>query len=116
MRIFIESLSFIGRHGVYEEERRDGRRFCVDLSVDTHDASNDQLDTTVDYRGLASCILEVGHGPSVDLIETLGANMLQRVFETFPTIRAANIRLRKKATGVPGDPEWVGIELSQERS
>ncbi|MEC9400568.1 MAG: dihydroneopterin aldolase, partial [Myxococcota bacterium] len=34
MRIFIEGLEFLAAHGVYEQERREGRRFRVDLSVE----------------------------------------------------------------------------------
>ena len=115
MHVFVESLTFTGRHGVYEEERRDGRRFCVDLEVVTDAASDDQIGQTVDYRGLAECILEVGQGDSVELIETLASRILDRVFARF-AVRRADITVRKKATGVPGDPEWVGVRLHRSQT
>ena len=68
MRIFVEGLQFDGRHGVFEEERRDGRRFCVDLWVDVDVTPTDELATTLDYRTLAAIVLEVAHGPSVALM------------------------------------------------
>lgn len=113
MHVFVEGLTFTGRHGVYEEERRDGRRFCVDLRVEVPAAPRDLIGDTVDYRGLAECILSVGLGPSVELIETLASRILDAVFSRF-AVSHAEVTVRKKATGVPGDPEWVGVR--EERS
>lgn len=118
MQIFVESLQFVGQHGIYEEEQRDGRRFQVDLSVDVYERdadSADEIDTTVDYRGLAEIVHHHGTETSVKLIETLGANILDDVFDTFGDVRSADLTIRKYATGVPGDPEWVGITMSRER-
>ena len=116
MKVFVEGLSFTGRHGVYEEERRDGRLFCVDLSVDIDFGGQDTITSTLDYRGLAECILNIGNGPSVDLIETLGERIVNLVFERFPEVSHADMKIRKKATGVPGNPEWVGMQLSRSRT
>ena len=118
MRIFVEGLEFTGAHGVYAEERRDGRRFRVDLSVDTDaelGARSDAIDDTIDYRGLAQIVLEVGHGPSRSLIERLAAQILERVLERYPQVRCARVTIRKFATGVPGDPGCVGVELTRAR-
>ncbi len=121
MNVFVESLDFIGAHGLYEHERKEGRKFSVDLlvNVDTNlsDASSyDEIHETVDYRKLAEIILEVGQGSSsVSLIETLAGNMLDLVFERFASVSYAKITVRKKATGVPGDPKWVGVKMRRER-
>lgn len=118
MLITVHNLEFLGRHGVYEEERRQGRRFQVDLSVriDRHDLRDpDALDTTLDYRDLSRVILAVGHGPSLNLIEHMAEQILQGVLLAQPRVRWGRVRVRKFATGVPGDPEWVGVELERER-
>lgn len=118
MQIFVESLEFTGPHGVYEEERREGRRFRVDLTVDVDGdagASSDALDETLDYRGLATAILEVGHGPSCQLIEHMASSILERVFTRYPQVSSGEITIRKFATGVPGDPGCVGVRLRRAR-
>ncbi len=118
MKVFIESLEFIGAHGLYEHERAEGRKFSVDLLVklDTNsNTSKDEIDETVDYRKLANIILKVGQGESVSLIETLANAMLDMVFERFSTVRYASVCVRKKATGVPGDPKWVGVKIRRKR-
>lgn len=118
MRIFVEKLHFVGYHGVYEEERRDGRRFRVDLAVEVDQpegASSDELDHTVDYRGLAEVVLAVGEGESYRLIERVGDEILNRLFDRFPAVQNADLTIRKYATGVPGAPECVGIEMQRTR-
>jgi dihydroneopterin aldolase len=119
MRIFVERLEFVGAHGVYEEERREGRRFVVDLWADvgaglTGDVS-DRLDHTLDYRALAQIILDVGAGPSRHLVERMAALMLDATFALSPHVQRAGVTIRKYATGVPGDPACVGVSFERDR-
>ena len=118
MLIKVHNLEFLGRHGVYDEERRQGRRFQVDLEVriEREDLPDpDALHTTLDYRELSRIILSVGHGPSMNLIEHMAEQILEKVMQTQPMVQWGRVRVRKFATGVPGDPEWVGVELERER-
>ncbi|MBA2662379.1 MAG: dihydroneopterin aldolase [Bradymonadaceae bacterium] len=118
MRIFVQNLAFSGRHGVYEDERRDGRRFEVDLSVDLAEATagqSDQLDDTLDYRRLAETILEFGQGPSCILVERLADQILTALFSRHSEVVAASVTIRKYATGVPGNPACVGVQLERTR-
>lgn len=117
-KLVVHGLQFVGRHGVYEHERREGRRFRVDLEVivDTDAAaSSDRLDDALDYRSLAEVILAVGQGPSHHLIESLAEEMAQRLLDD-RRVGRVELTLRKYADGVPGDPEWVGIGIVRERS
>ena len=116
MIVFVHDLDVIAKHGVYEEERRDGRRFIFDLEVDVPDPGDaDVLGDTIDYRSLASIVMKHVKGESVQLIETLGERILDDVLADHPTVDRAEIRIRKKATGVPGNPGFVGIRLTRER-
>lgn len=118
LKVFVDNLEFMGRHGVYEEERRDGRRFQVDLIVSLDEegsANSDALEHTLDYRRLAEIILEVGHGKSHLLVEKMAGEILGSLFERYGEVKAATVTIRKFATGVPGDPRCVGIELSRTR-
>ena len=118
MRIFVQDLAFVGHHGVYDEERRDGRRFEVDLVVevpDRRDGAADEVDETVDYRGLAEAVTAVGRGEPLKLVETMAERICARLFERFESVRAVEVTIRKYATGVPGDPRWVGVSLTRQR-
>lgn len=77
-RIVLSGIAAIGRHGVFDHERRDGQRFEVDvvLHVDTRAAAaGDDLSRTVDYGQLAVAVGEVIRGEPVQLIETLAARV-----------------------------------------
>ena len=117
-QIFVEGLEFTGKHGVYEEERREGRGFRVDLRVDVDTrpaAMTHALEDAVDYRGLAEVILEIGTGPSTILVETLSHRMIDEIFARFPQVSKVFLSLKKFATGVPGNPVCVGVYLRRSR-
>ena len=117
MKIFVENLAVVGNHGYYEEERRDGPRFIFVLEVDVADpGDSDELDPTVDYRNLASIIMRHADGESVKLIETLGERIISDVLDEYKSVREVSLKIRKYATGVPGDPEHVGIQLQRART
>lgn len=116
--IFVEQLEFTGAHGVYEEERREGRRFIVDLEVDVAEgpaATSDALGDTLDYRALAQLILDVGAGPSCALVEHMAAQILDSALARHPEVLCARITIRKFATGVPGAPRCVGVRMTRAR-
>lgn len=118
MKIFVQNLEFEGFHGVYEEERRDGRRFQIDLevTVDAQGAAeSDDLAQTLDYRRLAEIVDEVAHGPSRFLVEKLAAQIVDLALSRYPQVEEATVRIRKHATGVVGNPQWVGVELTRRR-
>ena len=71
-------LGGVGRHGVLDEERRDGQTFLADvlMHVDTREAAtSDDLTATVNYAVVARGVVDVLEGESVNLIETLAARI-----------------------------------------
>ena len=117
MKIFVENLAVVGYHGYYEEERRDGRRFIFDLEVDVPDPGDgDDLEETVDYRELSEIIMRHVDGESVKLIETLGERIIRDVLNEHASVESVELQIRKYATGVPGDPEHVGIRMQRTRN
>jgi len=97
-RIQVEDIQFHGLHGVMEEERRVGHRFRVDvtLELDLQPAGlADDFRLTVDYAAVARSVVEIGTGPSVQLVETLAERMAARVLEEFPPVDAVEMRVAK---------------------
>lgn len=118
MRVFLENLELLAYHGVYEEERREGRRFRFDVSADVdHWSITDDPGEILDYRKLARIVMDVViEGPSRNLIETLAWEIAGATFAQHPEVNALDITIRKYATGVVGDPEWVGMQAALTRS
>lgn len=118
MRIFVKELEFTGYHGVYDEERRDGRLFQVDLEVhidEESSATSDDLEETLDYRRLAEIVVEVARGESRLLVEKLAGEIITTTLSRHPQVREATVRVRKHAPDVVGGPRWVGVELRRRR-
>ena len=73
-KIFLKGVSGIGYHGVFEQERREGQIFIVDIEV-TSDFSaaikSDDVRDTVNYAELAEIAHSAITGEPFDLIEKL---------------------------------------------
>lgn len=97
-RIRIEGIEFHGFHGVPAEERVLGHRYTTDveLELDLRAAGlSDDFHLTVDYAHAARLVLEVGTGPSVQLVETLAERMAARLLEAFPSVGAVSLSVAK---------------------
>ncbi|GIW71772.1 MAG: 7,8-dihydroneopterin aldolase [Planctomycetota bacterium] len=115
--IQVLGLNFWGKHGVFEEERREGRHFQVDLVAELERVpglQTDRLEDTVDYRQLAGIVEEIGQGESFRLTERLAAAIAERCLQ-LPRVRSVEVTVRKRTTGVPGRPAWVGVRLVRTR-
>lgn len=83
--ITLTGVRAFGRHGVYEDERREGQEFVVDVTLYgawSRAASTDDVVDTVHYGEVAERIVEFVSGEPVNLIETLAVriadDLLQR--------------------------------------
>ncbi|WP_454226638.1 dihydroneopterin aldolase [Propioniciclava flava] len=80
-----------GFHGVFPEERREGQDFIVDVEVQIErQSAEDDLETTVDYGGLAEALVADIEGEPVNLIETLASRLLCTCLAA-PPVRAATV-------------------------
>lgn len=72
--ITLKGVRAFGRHGVFEEERRDGQYFFVDVTLylsTARAAGTDEVADTVHYGDVAERIVELVGGEPVKLIEAL---------------------------------------------
>ena len=106
MIVELEALEVFGRHGVLEDERRDGRTFLYDISIDVSDAAlSDRLEDAVDYREVAACVQEVSDGRQFQLIEALAGAVADAIAQRFPVERV-RVRVRKP------DPDPAGLQVA----
>jgi 7,8-dihydroneopterin aldolase/epimerase/oxygenase len=100
----LHGLEVWGRHGVLEDERRDGRTFLYDLWLDVPDgALSDRIEDAVDYREVAACVREVSDGRAFHLLEALAAAVADALVNQFP-VEQARVRVRKPGLEVKGLP------------
>ena len=87
MRIELTAIELRGFHGVLDDERRDGQRFRFDVTVETAEPSEDDIDAAVDYRDLVACVREVSDGTHFQRLETLAAAVAEELKRRFPVDR-----------------------------
>jgi dihydroneopterin aldolase len=95
--ITLTGLRVFGRHGVYDQERREGQDFLVDLTLflDTRPAAaSDDVADTVHYGELAEQVAAIVGGEPVDLVETLAARIADHVL-TFGLVERVRVTVHK---------------------
>jgi dihydroneopterin aldolase len=100
--IAISGIRVFGRHGAYAGEKEKPQAFDVALKlhVDLATASrSDRLADTIDYAELHRRVVEIVQQRSYDLLERLGAEIVDVVFED-ERVRAAEVSI--------GKPELLG--------
>ncbi len=106
MIVELEGLEIFGRHGVLEEERRDGQTFLYDITLEVSDAAlSDRVEDSVDYRQVAACVKEVSDGRYFQLLEALAAAVADAIFERFD-VKRVRVRVRKP------DPKPAGLTVA----
>ena len=105
MNVEIHGLEVFGRHGVSENERRDGQTFVFDISVEIAEPAGDSIDETVDYRRIRDIVRETSDAGSYRLLETLAARTADALKEQ---LRVYRVRVSVRKPGVAW-AEWTGV-------
>ena len=117
-RIEIRGLRVRGRHGVFEEERRYGQTFVIDVTLErdlSAAAASDALGETVDYGTLTQQIADAVSTTRFDLIEALAGHLCELAL-TDPSVTAAEVRVAKPEAPINLDFDEVAVVLRRERS
>ena len=113
-KISLEGMNFYANHGCYEEERKVGTNFRVDLQV-TYDSSTaeetDDISKAVSYLELYEVVREQMAIPS-RILENVAKRILNQISSNFPAITSATIKITKLAPPLGGDVREAAIELS----
>lgn len=116
-RIEIRGLRAFGRHGVLEQERRDGQVFVVDVTLEldlSRPASTDALADTVDYGKLAQRLAEAVGRTRCDLIEALAGHLARLALED-PRVAAVEVRVAKPEAPVTVHLDEAAVVLRRTR-
>jgi dihydroneopterin aldolase len=117
-RIGLHGLRAVGHHGVFEQERRDGQPFVVDVTLflDTaRAAASGDLADTVDYGALAQRVVDVVEGEPVALLETL----VQRIADqclAHPRVEGTEVTVHKPEAPVAVPFDDVTVTIRRQRA
>ena len=114
MIVELYGLEVFGRHGVLDEEKRDGQVLLYDVELDVDEPASDTIDDAVDYRLVAECVQQISDSRSFDLIETLAAAVADALVARFP-VSGARVRVRKpQPAGIPS--EWSAAAVERRKA
>lgn len=102
-RIELRGLRVRGTHGVFDDERRNGQDFVVDVTVWIDlaaAAASDDLRDTFDYGVLARRAADIVGGPAKNLIETVAADIAEDVMND-QRVHAVEVVVHKPQAPIP---------------
>lgn len=109
--VSLQGLEFKAYHGFYDEERKIGNTFIVDVNVElkTFDSSDDNIYDTVNYEDIYT-IVEEEMSKTCKLIETVAYNIIQRIKE-IENIVTTSVKLAKKNPPIKGKCDMAVVEM-----
>lgn len=116
-RIELRGLRIRGHHGVFSQERRDGQDFVVDVTLWLDlapAAATDDLADTVDYGAVAQTVNEIVAGPPRNLIETVGAEIADRLMSD-ERLAACEVTVHKPDAPIPLTFDDVAVVTRRSR-
>ena len=105
MIVEVHGLELFGRHGVNDDERRDGQTFIFDVWLEINQPREDAIDATVDYRRVRDIVASVNGAESYRLLETLAAAAADALNAELP-LRKVRVSVRKPGVAWA---EWTGV-------
>ena len=117
---FIEltGLRIFAYHGVFDEERREGQEFIIDvrLGLDLErSATTDDVADTVHYGILAEQIAAAVARDAVNLIETVAKRVVDLVLDDH-RVHVATVTVHKPSAPIALAFDDVSVTLTRERS
>ena len=105
MIVEVHGLELFGRHGVNDDERRDGQTFVFDLTLEIAEPKEDAIDATIDYRHVRDIVRGINDAESYQLLETLAAAIADALNAE---LRVKRVRVTVRKPGVAW-AEWTGV-------
>jgi dihydroneopterin aldolase len=117
-RIELKNMQFYGYHGVFEEEKKLGQRYQIDVVLETclrEAGRTDDLHHSIDYSKVYEDVSRIVTGSSFDLIETVGEEIATELLKNYIQVRKVSVTVRKPEVPIPGILDFVAIHIERER-
>lgn len=119
--ILLEGLQFYAFHGVNPEERTQGQRFLVDVTIEANlrlAGQTDDLSRTISYSAVYRRVKSVVEGESKALIEAVAEAISADLLRSYGAATAVTVTVRKPEVAIKGsflDAAGVRIRRTREQ-
>jgi dihydroneopterin aldolase len=114
-KIRINNMSFHTYNGVFAEEKKLGQRLEIDAELTypiEQKVKNDDLNETISYADVYESIKKFVRENNYDLIESVANNLLNTLLESYPSLQAVTLKIRKYGVPINGIFDNIEIEVS----
>ena len=101
MTIELKGLQFYSLHGLYDEEKKIGGEFVVDVLAELNHEAVSSIKETVNYAEVFAIIKKEMNEPR-ELLETLTQSIAENIHTNFPAIKKIEVRVEKKVPPIVG--------------
>ena len=111
MHIFLQGIQIYAYHGVLPQENKVGSYYYIDIDIKTDfskASETDELDKTINYAEIFSCIKEEMKIPS-KLLENVIERIAKRLFNTLPSIEEIDIKISKENPPMSAIGQRIGV-------
>lgn len=115
--IALNGINLRGPIGIYENEKKEGNEFKINLTVkiETKKAARlDDIAQTVDYEKLYKIVEEVISQPT-DLIETAAHAICKIIIKNFKKVESVKIKISKLNPPISGKCKSASVKVTLTR-
>ena len=110
----LDSLEVFGRHGVLDDERRDGQVFLYDVRLELSGAPpSDRVEDTVDYAEVCEQVALAAQERSYHTLERLCSAVADRLMDRFGA-ESVRVKAAKPEPPIPLPVDEVSVEVWKE--
>ena len=120
LTIQVEGINVYGTHGVYEQEKKKGQEFRIDLQIELRENilnfenyKSESFDNSVNYENLVNEVINVSDNNSFDLIETFAYEILNSL-RKYNNISKATVTIHKPNSPLKELVENISVTASEE--
>lgn len=117
-RIRLQNMRFYGFHGTSAAEKETGRRYEVDCELFLNlsiPGKSDKLSDTVNYARIYDIIENLMEETHYALIEAIAEDIAEHILQDDRVAKAV-VRVRKMIPPIPGNLDYIEVELTRERT
>lgn len=117
-RIELKGMQFYGHHGLFQEEKKLGQKFVIDVTL--HAAlqvagKSDDMDNAIDYGKVYEEVRNIVTGPPRNLIESVGEHIATSLLHKFSKVQKIEVSVKKPEAPIPGILDYAAVHLERSR-
>lgn len=113
--IELEEMEFYAYHGCFKEEQIVGNQFLVNITIETDvttPAQTDRIQDALNYVKVYDMV-KAEMKQTSHLLEHITSRILNQLFEQFPTIKSATVKVSKMNPPMGGQMKRISLTLKR---